>query len=202
MASTPDPAPRRRLTVEQRKESIISAAGTLFSTSTYSEVSTQAIASASGTSQALIFHYFGSKADLYATWVSEVLRALLDSLRSSITTVAPNTSRRDQIRISLETYLDFIEANPLTWSIAHRGGDEPSEATNLRLEIRDELHDELVALLNPGSERGRYAIAGFIGFLNAACHDWSDAGCPQQDRGPLIDATLGSLEGALGDWGG
>ncbi|WP_018296667.1 TetR/AcrR family transcriptional regulator [Corynebacterium lubricantis] len=196
------PAPRRRLSVEQRKESIISAAGSLFSASTYSEVSTQEIATASGTSQALIFHYFGSKADLYATWVSEVLHTLLDSLRSSIAEVPPNTSRRDQIRIGLETYLDHIERNPLTWSIAHRGGDEPAEATNRRLEIRDELYDELLALLNPGSMRGRYAIAGFIGFLNAACLEWSDAGCPDNDRGPLLEATLGSLEGALGDWGG
>ena len=27
------------------------------------------------------------------------------------------------------------------------------------------------------------------------------AGCPAADRGPLVEAALGALQGALGDWG-
>ena len=29
---------------------------------------------------------------------------------------------------------------------------------------------------------------------------WGNKGCPEEDQWALIDAALGALEGALGDW--
>lgn len=190
------------MSVEQRKATILAAAGERFSAASYSEVSTQDIATASETSQALIFHYFGSKSGLYTAWMNENLQSLSDSVHQGLATVPPNTSRRDRVRLSLEHYLDFIEEHPLTWSIVQRGGDEPIEATNLRIEFRDEFHQELRELLDPQGVRGDYAIAGFIGFLISACMEWADSGFNADERAPLIEALLGSLQGALGDWGG
>ncbi|MBI5027533.1 MAG: TetR/AcrR family transcriptional regulator, partial [Actinobacteria bacterium] len=37
--------------------------------------------------------------------------------------------------------------------------------------------------------------------LGAAAQQWASDGCPDNDRAPLVESALGSLEGALGDWG-
>src|SRR5665648_1078179 len=48
--------------------------------------------------------------------------------------------------------------------------------------------------------RHEFALWGFFGFLDAACLCWVERGCPDDERVALVDAGLGALEGALGDW--
>ena len=48
--------------------------------------------------------------------------------------------------------------------------------------------------------RHAYALAGYFGFVDAATLRWLGAGCPEAERYPLVDAALGALQGALGDW--
>lgn len=181
---------------------ILSAAGELFSTSPYSEVSTQEVAEAAETSQALVFHYFTSKAGLYTAWLEQVLDSLAGHVAGALRELPAGTGRRDTVRVGLEAFTAFIEQHPTTWQITQRAGDEPEEAINLRLERRDEVYDHLLELLQPESARGRYAIAGAIGYFEAACMEWADASFPPEEKWPMIESVLGALEGALGDWGG
>ena len=54
-----------------------------------------------------------------------------------------------------------------------------------------------------GGRRGHrddFALWGYLGFLDDACLRWVRAGCPAEQRHSLVDAALGCLEGALGDW--
>jgi len=54
-----------------------------------------------------------------------------------------------------------------------------------------------------GGSRGHrddFALWGYLGFLDDACLRWVHAGCPDDQRHSLVDAALGCLEGALGDW--
>ena len=48
--------------------------------------------------------------------------------------------------------------------------------------------------------RHRYALWGYLGFIDAACLHWVERGCPDEERWGVIDAALGALEGGLGDW--
>ena len=48
--------------------------------------------------------------------------------------------------------------------------------------------------------RTSFALWGYLGFLDDACLRWVHAGCPDDQRHSLVDAALGCLEGALGDW--
>ena len=48
--------------------------------------------------------------------------------------------------------------------------------------------------------RHRYALWGYLGFIDAACLHWVERGCPDEERWGLVDAALGALEGGLGDW--
>jgi hypothetical protein len=80
-------------------------------------------------------------------------------------------------------------------------GTEPSTAADIRLKARRDYVQRLGSMLAQNSQpRHEYALWGYFGFLDAACLHWVERGCPDHDRHPLIDAALGALEGALGDW--
>ncbi|STC69321.1 TetR/AcrR family transcriptional regulator [Corynebacterium pilosum] len=195
------PAPRKRLSAEQRREMILDTSGELFRLAPYSEVNTQAIADAAETSQALIFHYFGSKAGVYVAWLTSVYEAAGAHVIDAVQALPPNTNRRDILRTGMEAFTAYIAEHPADWLATQRSGDEPAEATHLRLEWHDTLQGYLERLLEPGSERQRFAISGGIGFFEATSFEWADAGFPEEQRWPLIESVLGAVEGALGDWG-
>ena len=80
-------------------------------------------------------------------------------------------------------------------------GGEPASAAPIREAARRAYVDRLRSLLAPSEQaRHEYALWGYYGFLDAVCLRWVDRGCPADDRWSVIDAALGALEGALGDW--
>jgi len=191
---------RRRMDVEERKTAILNAAREAFTGGSYSDVSVATIARRAATSQALIFHYFGSKAQLYAEVVRSEIEQLAAAQRSAINALG-NVSARDRVRETLLVYVAYIAEHPQGWASPLVGGMEPPEAVAVRREARKRYVDALRDLLGVESwPRHEYALWGYFGFLDAACLAWVNAGCPDDDRYPLIDACLGALEGALGDW--
>ena len=71
----------------------------------------------------------------------------------------------------------------------------------MRADYRRDLAATLLGRLrNPDWQRGRIGVVGFLGFLGAAAQQWVAAGCPADQRGPLVEAALGALQGAIGDW--
>ena len=114
----------------------------------------------------------------------------------AITQLPPNSPKRDTVRALVVTYLDHIAADPLSWAAVTRG-DTPAEAQFVGIERRDGVVDKLLGLVGDRP----LAVSGFLGFVEAVCLDWVDAGCPDEQREPIVAAALGALEGALGDWG-
>ena len=100
------------------------------------------------------------------------------------------------------TYFDFIAERSPSWVTYQvlAGHDPGDEATRVRREAREAAVTALAEVI--GGSRGHrddFALWG-LGFLDDACLRWVRAGCPDNQRHSLIDATLGCLEGALGDW--
>ena len=62
---TPRGQPRRRLSAEQRRESILAAANEAFGDHGYEHVRIDDVAAAAGISKALIYEHFASKQELY-----------------------------------------------------------------------------------------------------------------------------------------
>lgn len=197
------PPPRRqRLDVEERRQSILERAGALFAEQTYAEVSVAQVARASGASPALVFHYFDNKAGLYTALVERTVEDLLARQHAADTALPEGSSTRDRVRTSLLVYLDHIAEHPKAWASPLMGGAEPPKASELRRQARTDYVGRLEALLHPtGGVRHHFALWGYFGFVDAACLDWVLRGCDPDERHPLVDAALGALEGALGDWG-
>ena len=81
------------------------------------------------------------------------------------------------------------------------GHDPGDEAARVRRQAREAAVAALAEVV--GGSRGHrddFALWGYLGFLDDACLRWVHAGCPDDQRHSLVDAALGCLEGALGDW--
>ena len=155
----------------ERRELILSAARRAFANRPYEEVSLAEVAAEARASEALVHKYFAGKAGLYA----QVLQRAADEL---------------------------AERSPgwVTYQVL-AGHDPGDEAARVRRQAREAAVAALAEVV--GGSRGHrddFALWGYLGFLDDACLRWVRAGCPDDQRHSLIDATLGCLEGALGDW--
>lgn len=196
------PIPRRRLGVAERRAAILAAARLAFAESAYADVGVPAVAAAAGGSPALVFHYFGSKAGLFEAVLAEALDELAARQAAADAALPPNTSARDRVRTWVLARLDHVAAQPRAWASGRLAGEEPAGATALRDRAREASVAFLAEVVGPtGPSRRGFALIGFLGFLDRCCLAWADAGCADADRWPLVEACLGALEGALGDWG-
>ncbi|MCG2798461.1 MAG: TetR/AcrR family transcriptional regulator [Cellulomonas sp.] len=200
--SRTDRQPRRRLDPDQRREQILAAAAHTFADRRYAEVTVAEVASAAQASEALVYRYFPGKAELYAALVARAVDDLLDRQGEALAALPDGVPARDRLRTAALVYLDHVAAHPVGWSAPLRGdGGEPPVAVEVRRAARTDYVERLRAQLSDRADlRHDYAIWGFFGFLDAACLRWVDQGCPPDHRWSVLDAALGALEGALGDW--
>lgn len=186
----------------ERRELILSAASRAFASRPYEEVSLAEIAEEAQASEALVHKYFANKAGTYAQVLQRAADELAERTRRAADALPAGSSARDQVRASILTYLDFIaERSPGWMAYQILAGHEPGEAAQVRQAARESAVEALADVVG-GSHgyRDEFALWGYLGFLDDACLRWVRAGCPAEQRHSLVDAALGCLEGALGDW--
>lgn len=184
---------RRRLDAETRRETILKAAVSAFSQAPFEQVSIAAIAADAGASEALVHRYFDGKGGLFSEALAVALNDLLAAQAEAVRELPPGHSVRDRVRAVLELYLDFVVAAPPGWAAPLAPHSDAlggyAEQLGSLLGVQENL------------PRHAYAVHGALGFADAACQEWANRGRPSGERGSLVDAALGALEGALGDWG-
>ncbi len=193
---------RLRLRPDERQQAILVAAAAAFAESPYEQVSMAAVGAACGASEALVHKYFGTKSGLYAAVVKAQLDDLAARQRGAVAALPTNSSARDLVQVLIDATLDQVDATQGRAASPFFSSElEPAEVGRLRQEFRDRMAEDLLTRLrNPGWQRGRIGVLGFLGFLGAAAQAWADTGCPAGQRGPLVEAALGALQGAIGDW--
>lgn len=197
-----DRQPRTRLDPDSRRAAIVEAAAAAFAADSYADVTVSSIARGAGASDALLYRYFSSKEVLYAEIVQLAITTLIAQQAAALDVLGPGVPVRDRVREATRVYLDHIATHPAAWAMPLRNpGTEPSTVAAIRLDARRDYVHRLGSMLAPSAQaRHEYALWGYFGFLDAACLHWVERGCPDHDRQPLIEAALGALEGALGDW--
>lgn len=189
--------PRLRLEPDARRAGILAAATGEFAARPYESVAVAAIARAAGASEALVFKYFGTKASLYAAVVAQALADLAAAQDAAVAALPGNPSARDRVTALVSVYLDHVAQGHLLGAAT-----DPEDAVAVRRNAQRDFTARVAGIVRPhGWLRHDYALAGFCGFLETACRMWAGRDCPESERHPLIDAALGCLEGALGDWG-
>jgi AcrR family transcriptional regulator len=108
---------RRRLSVDERRDELISAALELFSDRQPEDISIDDVADAAGASRALVYHYFGGKQELYVAALHSAAKQLNDLLEP------PATGKPlERLAISLHRYFDFVEDHAAGFVALVRGG--------------------------------------------------------------------------------
>ncbi|MEV4558494.1 TetR/AcrR family transcriptional regulator [Kitasatospora sp. NPDC049285] len=110
-------APRRRLSVDERREQLIAVALELFSAQAPEDVSIDDIAAAAGASRPLVYHYFPGKQALY----EEALRRAGRELSTRFEEPADGPLSERLYRV-MGRYLDFVQSHAAGFTALLRGG--------------------------------------------------------------------------------
>ncbi|HEV7870618.1 MAG TPA: helix-turn-helix domain-containing protein [Modestobacter sp.] len=194
-----DRRPRRRLDPEQRRATILDAAREAFAQAPYEAVSVAGIAAAADSSEALVHRYFASKGVLYLAVLQESFDELLTRQVAADTALGSRAAPRLRLATSIEVYLEVISNSPVGWAAPLRNPhDGFPAAAALRAQARERYVDLLRGILAVTPDQPRdHALYGYLGFLDAACLSWVAAGCPADQRHPLVEMAVAALAGAL-----
>jgi AcrR family transcriptional regulator len=115
---------KRRLTPENRRAVIVSAARELFAEAGYDRASMRAVAKAAGITTPVLYDHFASKADLYAALVDAEADELISTWEREGLAV-PDGSTEELFRHTIGTIFDWVAANEAGWRIVFL--DSPSD---------------------------------------------------------------------------
>jgi AcrR family transcriptional regulator len=101
--------PRKRLTLEQRRNRILAAATRIFARKGYDGASMNGIATAAGITKPVLYDHFASKAALFEA----LLRSIRDGLLAKGRAIG-QSSAGDEVRFrsSVDAFFAFVEAQP------------------------------------------------------------------------------------------
>ncbi|MFF4418759.1 TetR/AcrR family transcriptional regulator [Streptosporangium sp. NPDC001559] len=162
---------RRRLSVDRRREELVAAALELFGARDAEDVSIDDVASAAGTSRALVYHYFGGKQELYVA----ALRSAADQLEARLQP-SENGGPVERLAVGLERYFDFVEERATGFAALVRGG--PANRSGEVGEIVDGVRHRLLGLVmrllrveEPGPVL-RITLRSWIASVETTALDW------------------------------
>ncbi|MFE0106531.1 TetR/AcrR family transcriptional regulator [Streptomyces sp. NPDC059009] len=172
------PAPTRayrRLSVEERRRQIITAALTLFAHRAPEEVSLDDVAEAAGVSRPLVYRYFtGGKQQLYEAALTSAADALTDCFDEP-----PEGPLSLRLARALDRYLAFVDEHDAGFSALLQGGSvvETSRTTAIVDGVRRAAAEHILSHLDvadPGP-RLRMTVRMWITSVEAASLIWLDA---------------------------
>jgi len=186
----PEPS-HTRLQVDERRHQLVEAGSALFAEHAFEEISMREIAQAAGVSKALLYHYFPSKADLFAAAVEEKTLELQRVLEPDRGVPAV-----EALAQSLDAYLRWIEANERMWAKLMQSAATLPQARDAVEQFRARTRERILAELAPGSPPRpalRSALNGWLGSIDAAIIDWIEHGdLAREQLRDLLIATFGA----------
>ena len=118
-----DVAPRRRLSAEERRESILAAANEVFGERGYEHVRIDDVAAAAGISKALIYEHFASKQELYIELLNKAAQELLGLLVAAAS--APGMEGALRMENAAKAGFQYVQDNPHAFHMFVRDVTDP-----------------------------------------------------------------------------
>ena len=183
--------PRKRLTLDQRRNRILAAATRLFARQGYDGASMSGIAAAAGITKPVLYDHFASKEALFET----LLRSIRDDLLAKGRAIG-QSSASDELRFrsAVDAFFAFVEAQPDAAKILLIVPQGNPVTVKLSRDVQTGSHRcDLAALeiLSSGrSEPGEYEAAGE--FLKEGLHAlakwWLSHPGPSRDE--IVDLVM------------
>lgn len=163
--------PRRRLSVDERREQLIAVALELFGRRPPEEVSIDDIAAAAGASRPLVYHYFPGKQALYEESLRRAGREL--SARFEEPMDGPLSERLHRV---MGRYLDFVQSHGPGFAALLRGGSVAASAGTSAVidEVRRAAQEQILAhLAIPAPSVGlRLTVRAWIANAEITSLEW------------------------------
>ncbi|WP_329494173.1 TetR/AcrR family transcriptional regulator [Kitasatospora herbaricolor] len=186
--------PRRRLSVDERREQLIAVALQLFSLRPPEEVSIDDIAAAAGASRPLVYHYFPGKQALY----EESLRRAGQELAGRFEEPAAGPLSERLYRV-MGRYLDYVDSHGPGFAALLRGGSvAASPGTNAVIDqVRRAAHDQILlhlAVAEPSAGL-RLTVRAWIANAEITSLEWlAHRAVPREDlQLRLVQEFIASL---------
>jgi AcrR family transcriptional regulator len=184
-------AARTRLAPDARRAEILSHARTLFGAQTYAVVSASAIARAAGVTPALVSHYFpGGKRDIFLALIADFIDTLPEAIH-----VDQGGPLRKRVALTIEHWLEWLDANRETWLATDAQGDYIGDAQLRELvdAVRGRSIDTLIAdysdrLTDDGPTR--LMLRNWFGFNRACARSWLDGDASYDETALLLGESL------------
>jgi AcrR family transcriptional regulator len=186
-----------RFTVEERREQLLELGLRLFGSRPYDDISIEEIAQLAGMSKGLLYHYFPSKRDFYVA----CLRAAAAQLGRQIHP-DPGLSPAEQLRASLSVYLDHVRANLVkTLALVGGGIGADPEVIGVVEDFRRAVWQVMVDRIEASDDEHllRFAIHGWIRFVEVVALDWTQADEAAGDKEAVIDLCVAVLRAATAE---
>ena len=186
--------PRTRLAPDARREEILDHARQLFGGKSYAAVSASEIARAAGVTPALVSHYFpGGKRELFLELVAQLTDSVIDTIQADTT-----KPLRKRVDASIDTWLDWLDANRETWLATAAQGDyiADPELQALVDTARDRTVDTLIrdyADALTDDPPTRLMLRNWLGFNRASARSWLKGEATRAQTALLLAETLHHL---------
>jgi len=134
---------------EPGRDRVLEAGLQLFGERGYHATSIAEIGERAGISKSVLYHHFGSKAELYESVLGAETRDLLERVAAAV----PADPEAPRLRAGVEAYLDFLAERPAAWRLFLR--DRPAEPglVDVYERLAGERAAGLTALLTVPSKR-------------------------------------------------
>jgi AcrR family transcriptional regulator len=147
--------PSERLPAAGRRAVILSAANQVFAELGYTAAYSAKIAQFAGTSDALTFQHFPTKADLYEAVIDRAAGALADRVRRS---VSPGAAPAQQLAQGISAVIEFARQEPDAWRNLIDTGGAPQRVIEKRRALHGQATRVITRLLAQEAKRRRRRI--------------------------------------------
>ena len=192
-ASTPKPAPRSRLSPDDRRQQLLDLGVRLLATRSIDELSIDLLAEEAGISRGLLYHYFGNKHAFHEA----VVRRAADDL---IARTAPpaDGDPLERLTVSVGAYLTYVEHNHEGYLSLVKGaasGNETMRAIydEARFALTDRIFREgAEAAMIPDTPATRLVARGWVAMCEQLALSWVEEP-GEVTRDELLAIMTGSL---------
>jgi AcrR family transcriptional regulator len=190
---------RTRLAPDARREEILEHARKLFGARSYAAVSASEIARAAGVTPALVSHYFpGGKREIFLTLVAQLTENVLETVRGD-----PAKPLRARVAATIESWLDWLDANRETWLATAAQGDyiADPELQALVDAARDGTVNRLISDYPDALKDDRptrLMLRNWLGFNRASSRSWLNGKATRAETALLLAETLHHLITTVG----
>ena len=167
---------------------MLAAGRDVFAERGYHAASVASIGERAEIAKSVLYHHFGSKAQLYEAVLAAETKDLIERVEAAVTDVAKD----DRLRAGMDAYLEHLERHPDAWRLLLHDRPADVEAAAIYDRLQAERAAMLAPLLSSPPEPGAPGKDDHVGLviagIRAFCGWWYEHRDVPRER--ILDAIL------------